>query len=190
MARGRPKGSKNKPKENGHDEAAAEGHNSRPELTDDEKRALALHHMRRYQEQLAEVEAAKSGLKELCDLAKSDLGKGAVKDIKDMIAASDVKLIRADFERKARLAKWMGHAIAFQGDLFADTFHAEDWFDAGKRHGMQGATCSPPDHLGAVSGQDWINGWHAGQSTLHDALRKRMAAAHAEHPDKSDWPLA
>lgn len=184
---GRPKGSKNRPKDNGHDDPAAEGHNSRPELSDDEKRALTLHHVRRYQEAEARVEAAKDERREIVNLAKADLGKGALGDIKDLIMFEDPTKLSATMERTMRLARWKGLPIGHQAALFEPTV---DHFEEGKTAGCYGETCTPPEHLSAQAGQKWIQGWHAGQSTLHDALKKRMAAANVGHADTSDRPFA
>jgi hypothetical protein len=57
-------------------------------LTDEEKRALTLHHKRAYEAADALVEKAKADRTAIADLAKSDLGKGALADIKDMILAT------------------------------------------------------------------------------------------------------
>jgi hypothetical protein len=77
-------------KKNGNGEASGLGHNST--LTDEEKRALTLHHKRKYEAADALVEKAKADRTAIADQAKHDLGKGALADIKDMIIADSDKM--------------------------------------------------------------------------------------------------
>ena len=115
------------------------GHNS---LSDEEKRALTLHHKRAYEAADALVEKAKADRTAIADLAKSDLGKGALADIKDMILADNPKKMKGVVERFQRLARWSGLKIGSQPQLFeaATVDHGEE----GKTSGMSGATCEPP----------------------------------------------
>src|ERR1700759_443641 len=120
--------------------APGPGHNS--QLTDDEKRALTLHHKRAYEAADALVERAKADRTAVADLAKSDLGKGAVADIKDMILADNPKKMKSVLERAQRLARWAGLKVGSQPQLFeqAETDRHED----GKTAGMSGDHCKPP----------------------------------------------
>lgn len=145
------------------------GHNSA--LTDDEKRALTLHHKRAYEAADALVEKAKADRTAIADLAKSDLGKGALADIKDMILADNPKKMKAVLERAQRLARWAGLKVGSQPQLFeaAATDHTEE----GKTAGMSGATCEPPKNLAHDAAQKWIGGWHEGQTILMAAFKKK-----------------
>jgi hypothetical protein len=145
------------------------GHNS--QLTDDEKRALTLHHKRAYEAADALVEKAKDDRSAIADLAKSDLGKGALADIKDMILADNPKKMKAVIERAQRLARWAGLKVGSQPALFeaAQVDHAEE----GKTAGMSGATCEPPKNLAHDAAQKWIGGWHEGQTVLMSAFKKK-----------------
>src|SRR6266704_7010030 len=87
-------------------------------LTDEEKRALTLHHKGLYQAADALVEKAKADRTAIADLAKSDLGKGALADIKDLITANSDKKMKAVVERVMRLARYAGLAIGTQTNLF------------------------------------------------------------------------
>lgn len=145
------------------------GHNSA--LTDEEKRALTLHHKKKYEAADALVEKAKADRTAIADLAKSDLGKGALADIKDMILAGDGKKMKAVLERAQRLARWAGLKVGSQPQLFeaAQVDHAEE----GKTAGMSGTTCEPPKTLAQDSAQLWISGWHEGQTILMAAFKKK-----------------
>lgn len=154
-------------KKNGAD--IGPGHNSA--LTDDEKRALTLHHKRAYEAADSLVEKAKADRTAIADLAKSDLGKGALADIKDMILADNPKKMKSVLERAQRLARWAGLKVGSQPQLFeaATVDHGEE----GKTAGMSGATCEPPKSLAADAQQKWIAGWHEGQTVLASAFKKK-----------------
>lgn len=148
---------------------AGPGHNS--SLTDDEKRALTLHHKTAYEAADALVEKAKADRTAIADLAKSDLGKGALADIKDMILADNPKKMKAVLERTQRLARWAGLAIGSQPQLFEAA--QVNYFEEGKTAGMSGQTCQPPKQLAMDSAQVWISGWHEGQTVLTSAFKKK-----------------
>jgi hypothetical protein len=149
--------------------AIGPGHNS--DLTDDEKRALTLHHKVAYEAADALVEKAKADRTAIADLAKSDLGKGALADIKDMILADSPKKMKAVLERAQRIARWAGLKMGSQPQLFETSTvdHAEE----GKTAGMSGATCEPPQQLAQDAAQKWISGWHEGQTVLLSAFKKK-----------------
>jgi len=140
-------------------------------LTDEEKRALTLHHKRKYEAADALVEKAKADRTAIADLAKSDLGKGALADIKDMIIADTPKKLKAVLERAQRLARWAGLKVGTQPQLFeaAQVDHAEE----GKTAGMSGDKCEPPQNLAHDAAQEWIGGWHDGQTILMGAFKKK-----------------
>lgn len=145
------------------------GHNSM--LTDDEKRAMTLHHKRKYEAADALVEKAKADRTAIADLAKSDLGKGALADIKDMILADNPKKMKSVLERAQRLARWAGLNVGSQPQLFEAA--QADNFEDGKTAGMSGDTCEPPKRLAQDAQQLWISGWHDGQTVLMAAFKKK-----------------
>lgn len=164
-------------------EAVGPGHNSA--LTDDERRALTLHHKRLYEVADHRVEQAKAERTAVADLAKADLGKGALADIKDMILANNTKKMKAVVERVQRLARWAGLAIGSQPQLFEA--NATDHFEDGKTAGMEGLACEPPKTLAVDASQKWISGWRAGQSVLASAFKKkRPVDGSAADPAQTD----
>lgn len=150
-------------------ETPGTGHNS--QLTDDEKRALTLHHKRSYEAADALVEKAKADRTAVADLAKSDLGKGALADIKDMILAGNSKKMKTMLERAQRLARWAGLAVGTAPQLFEAA--AVNRFEDGKTAGMEGQSCEPPKGLAVDASQQWISGWHEGQTILASAFKKK-----------------
>jgi hypothetical protein len=188
----RPRGSKNRPKDGNGGAPAGPGHNG-GKLTDDERRALTLHHMRLWVAADAVVEVAKAERKSVADQAKADLGKGALGDIKDMIVFSDHDRARASLDRHMRLAKWMGMPIGFQVDMFADRSPIEDkWAAQGKTAGMAGENCSPPASLPPSGHQVWIEHWHVGQGILMSAFAKKKTDVTEKFTpaDTSERPFA
>jgi len=154
------------------------GHNSA--LSDDERRALTLHHRGIYAAAQERVAAAKEELKKVGNQAKADLGRGAVADIRDMIAAADPAIAKAGIERALRLARWMGLPVGTQMQLFTET--GDELVRArelGVAAGMEGQVADPPRHLAGEAHQAWLAGWHDGQGELASAFKK---LGHADTP--------
>lgn len=152
------------------------GHNST--LTDEERRALTLHHKKAYEAADALVEKAKSDRKSVTDLAKSDLGKGALADIKDMITYADEKKCKGQVERTLRLARWLGMPVGTSVDLFdapVDDRAAQEGMTAG----MAGETCVVPQHYSGEASQRFIASWHEGQAILVSAFGKKRGTTEA-----------
>jgi hypothetical protein len=163
------------------------GHNST--LTDDERRALTLHHKRAYEAADALVAKARADLTAVKDLAKSDLGKEAVKDIKDMITYADEKKCKGQVERTLRLARWLGMPVGTSVDLF-DAPHDDRVAAEGMTAGMAGEECKPPIHLSAESSQRWLENWHAGQAVLASAFGKKRGTVDPEPAKTEPTPPA
>lgn len=159
-----------KSENNGTTAANKAGHNS--QLTDAERRALTLHHKRHYEAADALVEKAKADRKAVAELAKSDLGKGAMSDIKDLIRLGDEKVIKAEIERQMRLARWMGLPVGQQLAMF-DFMPDDKAAEEGRSAGMAGLECKPPSHWPASAHQRWIESWHDGQAILASAFAKK-----------------
>lgn len=152
----------------GHLPNGQPGHNS--QLTDDERRALTLHHKRAYEMATSLVEKAKSDRAAISELAKHDLGKSAVAEIKDMIVFGDSKKLKGTLERTLRIARWLGVALGTQAQMFETP---ADHNEEGKTAGMSGDECKPPQHLAHDAAQKWIAGWHEGQTILAWAFAKK-----------------
>lgn len=161
--------------------ANGKGHNS--QLSDDERRALTLHHKRLYEAADALVEKAKADRKAVTDLARADLGKSALGDIKDLIAATDEKTTKAKLERMLRIARWAGLPVGTQLAMF-DFMPDDKAAEEGKTAGMAGDVCQPPAHWPASAHQRWIEAWHEGQAILASAFQKKREPATAEAPDE------
>lgn len=158
----------------GENGTAKPGHNSN--LTDEERRALTLHHAKIYEAADALVEKAKADRTAVADLARSDLGKGALTDIKDLLAASDEKKTKAALERMLRIARWAGLPVGTQLAMF-DFMPDDKAAEEGKTAGMSGMPCDVPRHWPPSAHQRWIEAWHEGQAVLASAFAKKRKDA-------------
>lgn len=163
--------------------SAKPGHNST--LTDDERRALTLHHKLKYEAADALVEKAKSDRKAVTDLAKSELGKGVLADIKDMIAFADEQKAKGNIERALRLARWLGMPVGTSVDLF-DAAVDDRAAQAGMTAGMAGGACTVPAHFSGEAHQRFIESWHAGQAVLMSAFTKKRVDVPSETGNGAD----
>lgn len=191
MARGRPKGSRNKPKlivSNGEEVSPhPQNHN---EMTDEQKQALFFQHKRKYEQFLAAKKKADADLKNTCKLAKSEVGDDAVERIKYAIELESEEgeaRLKERIARQMEVARWMGLPVGAQAELFGDDrtpgedkAHAE-----GKRAGMAGNERRPPNYdASSPQAQAWLRGYDAGQevnrSLMADAIRPLSTAPEPE----------
>lgn len=185
---GRPRGSKNKPKTNGDGEAPAAGiGDNSGEMTDEQRYVLTHQHMQRYGSALAAKKKADADLKNVCKVAKADLGKQAVADIKLMVELRSPEgeaALKERMEAQARVARWMGLPLGIQGDLFPGDPRPDDEraFDNGRRTGLQGEPCKPPHDPSVPQHDAWINGWQAGQKVLLETKIRPLTS----RPDEGD----
>lgn len=173
-------------------ETPANGHN-KPELTDDENRALLLQHKRHYETALAAKKAADAVFKNTCKHAKAECGKDAVADIKDAIAfeaPGGQGAFNEEMARKHKVARWMGLPVG-SAPRFFDDFDGRPAvdvaYDNGKSAGMLGDVAKPPHDPSVPQYQRWMEGWHDGQEILASAFEKtKTEPVVSETPDTTD----
>lgn len=162
---GRPKGSKNKPK-NGS-ESPGEGHNSKPQLSDAERQALHFVHVRDYQVALAAKKKADAGLKNEAKRIKAEGGSvRAVKLTIELQTPEGEAAFRARLAEEQEIASWNG--VGVQVDMFADERQpAEDRaYEEGRRAGMKGESNRPPYDPSVPQHQKWLAGYSDGNAVL------------------------
>lgn len=180
----------------GDDEAPGAGHNGAPELTEEQTIALTFSHKRAYAAALAAKKAADAALKNTAKLAKSELGDTAVADIKDIIAIEteegEAKL-KAEVERKLKIARWMGLPNGANGELFpqVDRTPAVDRAAArGKRDGLAGEPANPQCDPSVPQYNSYMEAYHVGQKiafTIKPLVQPEPVAADlAREPDDFD----
>lgn len=199
MARGRPKGSRNKPKvipanANASPPAPA-NHN---QLTDEQQQALFEQHKKKYEHLLALKKKADADFKNGCKLARSELGADAIDAIKDAIELETEEgeaRFKARVERQIRVARWLGLDVGTQGELFgADRTPGDDRaFGEGKRAGMGGKERRAPYDAATSQFRKWLEGYDAGQevnrSLLQDSLKPLSPKTAPDDADPFDDAL-
>lgn len=176
MARGRPPGSKNKPKVI---EKPGPGHNS--QLTDEQLQVLVFQHKKDYAAALAKKKEADAALKNVCKKAKADLGSGAMDDIKlaiELDSDEGQARLREKMEREARVARWFGMQVGTQGTLFGEDRAPRDEKirTEGKRAGLSGVQRIPPTHYSQQDADHWYLGYDEGQKALRDQMKDAFVA--------------
>lgn len=154
-------------------------------LSDEQMQALTYQNMNTYQNALAAKKKADADFKNVCKIIKAELGPDGVANIKDLIALDTEegeKRIRAEVERKMRVARWAGAAIGTQADMFdgVDRTPAIDKARAaGKREGLKGAPRKPPHDPSTPQYAKWIEGYDEGQTATQQAFAAKMQGVNA-----------
>lgn len=167
---GRPKGSKNKPKES---DAPAAGHNS--QLNEAEKQALFLRGLGELESLLEEknevVADIRNHRKRIIsygfDAWEIDFALGLRK-------SGDAEAIERR-RKEAIIAKFLNHPIGTQPDFFDEpdrTPSVDKAFEDGRVAGASGKSAQPPFGVGAEQEQAWMKGWHQGQEDLASGFKK------------------
>lgn len=156
------------------------GHNSGPAeeaLSDDELRALAFQHRDRYSVALAAKKAADAKFKNVCKLAKAELGTGAVDIIKDLIALEDPEgeeRMREKLQRQADALRWAGLPLGTQMDFALQepdrTPGIDRAFDEGKQASMSNKPAKPPYDPSSPQYRAFMDGYAEHQKALAERL--------------------
>lgn len=171
------------------------GHNGPVELTDEQRQALFFQHKKAYSAKLEAKKRADAELKNTCKLAKAELGKGAVSDIKLAIQletdGGDAEF-KERIEREMRVARWMGASAGTQFDMFdmSGVPADERAFDEGKRDGMEGKPQSAAYHPGTPQLNKYIEGWNAGQAAIFNIQKKEDAELFEEVDETAEASAA
>lgn len=172
---GRPKGSKNKPK---NDTPAEAGHNTA--LTEEEKRALFI-----------------KGVQELEGLfEKKNDAVSNVRNQRKRIVSYGFEPFEIDYalklrrdeddgmmdrrRKEARVARFLNHPIGTQTDIFDEldrTPAADKAYQDGKIAGAAGESAKSPFAPGLPQDQSWLKGWGDGQADLSSGFKKLETAA-------------
>jgi hypothetical protein len=166
----RTKGSKNKTKPDvpGAAGVAGVGHNSKPEhnLSPDDKRKLFLHHRTKWNE----LQAKQAVVDKVAIDVKAALKKDGftVKEMEIADALGDLKgeaRIQDDVKTRLQVARWLGHPLGAQLDLFADIKAAPQStpYDLGKTASIENRPAKPQDH-GFAPDSEQYNQYMAGHA--------------------------
>ena len=175
---------------------AGPGHNSGEPLTEDEIAALEAlfsQKIRAAEKEFLAAKAIADGKRQVINdnfaLVKAEL-RISRKDFEAFMAKQDLSEAEFAAEFAKEMARYHRHGmpVGTQQDMFVgDTVDDQVVARAdGKRAGLRGADPTPPTYISGVLVQDWMEGYHAGQSELCMRLDKggallaaRKAAADA-----------
>lgn len=164
------------------------------ELTDEDRQNLFFHHRRAYDAKSAALEAAKADFKKVCNLAKGELGKNAVRDIKASIeleSEGGEAKIKERIEAEFRIARWMAVPLGAQTDLFTDRTPAVDRATAeGLRDGKLGNDRNNTYTKGSPQWAAYDDAYRDGQSAIAKWGKARDAAAFDQTDDERRRELA
>jgi hypothetical protein len=154
--------------------AAGIGHNA---LSDDEMRTLAFQHRDKYAKALASKKKADADLKNVCKVAKADLGKGAVDIIKDLIALDEPEgeaEIREKLKRQADAMRWAGLPLGSQIELALGevdrTPSVDRAFDEGKKMSAENKPAKPGYDPSTPQYRAFMDGYAEHQASLAASL--------------------
>lgn len=168
---GRPKGSKNKPKDG--QEAPAAGHNS--ELSEAEKQALFLSGLGELESLLEEKNEIVADVR---NQRKRIISYGfdpwEIDFALKLRKSEDAEAIERR-RKEAVIARFLNHPIGTQPDMFDEpdrTPAVDKAFADGRVAGASGKTAQPPFGGGTEQEQAWLKGWHQGQEDLSNGFKK------------------
>lgn len=202
MPRGRPPGSKNRPKDGSakaetkpkltvvSSPAPAEarpGHNG-TDLTEEQKRGLHFHHVAQYEKALAAKKKADADLRNVAKTIKADGGSvRAVKLSIQLKTPEGEAKFKEEREEDLRIARWNNLPIGVQGALFDEVDRRpieERAYDQGFNDGASGIKLSvPATYEAPEAANGYTDGWKAGQASLGSKIKKGPSAAVLRSPE-------
>lgn len=163
----RPKGSRNKPKDESQAPAAM-GHNA---LSIDDQKILLSQHCTALEDLNEKKNKIVSAIRTERKSAKaSGFSKLEIDWALKLRASQDHEEDRRDFERLQFIALCVNHPIGTQPDMFAVADEATALIakakNDGRQAGLEGDTAKSPHHPGSPQDQAWLEGHHEGQAAL------------------------
>ncbi len=165
MGRGRPPGSKNKPKDGAQPHVTEHDNVARTPLSDEQLEALTASWSQHYSKALRTKKDADADLKDVAKKAKSE--GVLLADIKAYLKAETEEgqaELRVEAERIIRIARWRSFEVGHQPGLFEDGSDVNEVrsFTLGKEDGLAArpAKVQPGCDVG-----EYMRGYHVGQAT-------------------------
>lgn len=193
MGRGRPPGSRNKPKSA---DSNGVGHNSGDdaplstgELTDEQRQVLWFGAKRRIVSFKESIASITGELRNEYKKLKAELG--LLKSDVDFALTLEDEDAEETHRRRMMIARWEQHPIGLQADMFGDgvdrTPSADKAFANGKRAGLAGDRCNPPHDPSSEQYQRFVAGFHEGNAVLAQGI-KRPDPPPMDLPHSSEQP--
>lgn len=171
----RPKGSKNRKKDDDAGQApAAIGHNA-PVLSLDDQKILLNQHCSVLEDLNEKQKAIVSSIRNERKRAKaSGFDKVEIDFALKLRASQDHGADKREYERLQFIALCVNHPIGTQPDMFAVADEAGRLIAKakadGKQAGLEGDTAKSPHQPGTPQDQAWLEGHHEGQAVLAGSI--------------------
>jgi ribosome modulation factor len=169
---GRPKGSKNKPKDG---ETPTVGHNT-ADLSDAEKQALLVRGIADLETMIADKDEIVAEIRtQRKRLVSYGFEAFEIDYALKLRKSEDAEAIERR-RREAVIARWLNHPIGTEPELPLDqvdrTPDVDAAFVAGKVAGAEGKSANSPHALGTEQNEHWMRGWHEAQASLASGFKK------------------
>lgn len=165
---------------------APTGHNSK--LTENERKALFFHHMRKrmaHNHDLAEINSVKKADGKTAQADGIVLGDldYAIKALN----ADDKATVTDRYLSQGEVLTWLNLVPGFQTDLLRDRAPAIDRIEGeGELAGLAGKDPKSPHEQGSNEDAAWLRGWDKGQAIMRDNLQSAMEKINADAAEDSD----
>jgi len=139
------------------------------QLSDEQRQALLFSYKRKIKPLLVTEKNAKAAVTQTYEMAKKEgIPKIELKIAMALESEEGEEKISSEFERFARVARWMGVKIGTQLDMFAGKqTQAEQHYADGKRAALDDLPAKPPSHLGQAAAEHWLSGHAEGRKALN-----------------------
>lgn len=173
---------------------AQQGHNGPPERTADEVQMGFLQHRTAWNEWKAKRAVVDKIEKDTKAALKADgylVEEMKVADDLSKNAKSELK-VTSSVKLRLRVAKWIGHPMGAQMDLFAQpdrTPLADRAYNEGRQASMESKPAKPPHSPETEAYRRYMDGFHEHQATLGNGFKKPEAengAADGEDPSSGE----
>ena len=152
-------------------------------MTEDQKRGLYVQGLTKLEKLMETAASAVAAVRAHRKVMKSDGFDPAEINYGLYLRKKDEGDVLADFETKARVAKYLSHPIGHQFGLFSNeltvdrTPAVERAFEEGKTAAFADQPCKPPYDASTPQGQRWIDGHHEAQMIIAKGFKTLDDAA-------------
>ncbi|MFC6487336.1 hypothetical protein [Nitratireductor sp. GCM10026969] len=174
------------------EETPGTGHNS--ELTENERKSLFFHHLRKRMEHNRRIDEAKAEKKADGKIAQADdVVLGDLDYAIKALNADDKATITERFIAEGEILSWLGLTPGFQTDLLRDRAPAIERIEKqGELAGLAAKDRESGYGPGSDEDQAWLRGYDNGQAIMRDnleaAMTKKNAVANGDDGDEEPFP--
>lgn len=167
--------------------APGEGHNSK-ELTENERKSLFFHHLRKRMAHNADIAEANAAKKADGKIAQADeIVLGDLDYAIKAISADDKKTVTDRFVAEGEILSWLGLSSGFQSDMFRDRAPAVEKIErAGELAGLAALDRTSGYATGSDEDTRWLAAYDKGQAVVRDNFEAAMLKKNAAKAASAD----